>query len=394
MAEDERNSQGWTRRRLLAAGGGIGAGTVFGAGRLLDDGGRAAVAAPVQAVPFFGEHQAGIATPQQKYLQFGAFDVTAVDVGEVAGLFERWTEAAGRLTSGKQLTQAAANDPGAPADTGEAAGRGPARLTITFGLGPGLFGGEARDRFVLRARKPAALTPLPPFPNDELSAERSDGDLAIQVCADDPQVAFHAIHNLARIAHGTATIRWLQAGFTAGSGPRRNLLGFKDGTNNIRADDKRTLAEHVWISPATEPWLQGGTYMVVRRIRMLLDVWDATSLKAQEAVIGRRKGSGALVTDAPRDAHVRLAAPESNRGTRLLRRSYSYSDGVDPDTGQIDAGLVFVAFQRDPHQFVRVQRALAAQDALRKHLSHTGSAIFAVPRGVAQGETIASELFA
>jgi len=182
-------------------------------------------------------------------------------------------------------------------------------------------------------------------------------------------------------------------------------MGFKDGTNNIKVEDERELARHVWVGPRDEPgWMHDGTSLVARRIRMLIEVWDRASLSDQEATIGRHKNNGAPlgadhefasveVEDLPTDAHVRLATPSLNRGLRILRRGYSFTDGMDTRLGQLDAGLFFICFQRDPRrQFVPLQQRLAATDALNEYIKHTGSAIFACPPGASEhgfvGETL------
>jgi deferrochelatase/peroxidase EfeB len=279
-----------------------------------------------------------------------------------------------------------------PDDTGEALGLTPARLTITFGFGPTLFD----DRFGLASKRPAALIDLPPFADDSLQPERSGGDLAVQACADDPQVAFHAVRNLARIGRGIVYMRWSQLGFGRTSSTSRaqdtprNLMGFKDGTNNIKLEDEDALRRFVWVGEGDDPaWMRNGSYLVSRRIRMLIEVWDRATLDDQEQTIGRHKSSGAPLgatrefdavdrSKLPVDAHVRLAKSD----VRILRRGYSFTDGVDDRLGQLDAGLFFLAFQRDPRtQFVPLQRRLAQNDALNEYISHTGSAIFAVPPG-------------
>jgi deferrochelatase/peroxidase EfeB len=291
-----------------------------------------------------------------------------------------------------------------PIDTGEALGLPAADLTITVGFGPSLFD----DRFGLAAKRPAALAPIPALPGDTLDPDRSGGDLGVQACADDPQVAFHAIRNFARLARGVAVLRWSQLGFgrtsstsTAQDTPR-NLLGFKDGTNNIKAENTDEMDRFVWVgAEGDQPWMRGGSYLVARRIRMLIESWDTDFLADQEAVFGRFKNSGAPLTgrhefdpvdlDAlednkpviPLDAHIRLASPHTNGGQKILRRGYSYTDGIDPDTGLLDAGLFFIAFQKDPRkQFVPLQRKLGSHDALNEYIRHTGSGLYAVPPGL------------
>ena len=358
-------------------------------------------------VPFHGERQAGIVTPAQDRLHMAAFDVSpGVSRDELRDLLRDWTAAASRMTAGRLV--GAVSDPLAPPiDTGEADGLPPARLTVTFGFGPGLFD----ERFGLAGARPAALRELEPLPGDELDPDRSGGDLCVQACGDDPQVVFHAVRNLARIGRGVVTMRWSQLGFgrtsrtTAAQATPRNLMGFKDGTNNLTAEDGARLREHVWVGGEAPAWLRGGTYMVARRIRMLIEVWDRASLTDQEETIGRLKASGAPLggrrehdpvrpAALPPDSHVRLARPASNGGAALLRRGYSFTDGFDNERGQLDAGLFFIAFQRDPHrQFAAIQRRLGTADKLNEYIKHTGSALFAIPPGVRPGGSAGDSLF-
>jgi deferrochelatase/peroxidase EfeB len=225
----------------------------------------------------------------------------------------------------------------------------------------------------------------------------------VQACADDPQVAFHAVRNLARLGRGLVVMRWSQLGFgrtsttSRSQSTPRNLMGFKDGTNNIRAEDTEALRKHVWLP-------DGGTFMVTRRIRMLIETWDRAPLADQEDTIGRTKLEGAPLggeheldkvdlADQPPNAHVALAQPSRNGGVKLLRRGYSFTDGMDNRLGELDAGLFFISFQRDPEQFVRVQRRLGSVDALNEYIKHVGSAVFAVPPGVSRGEFVGQGLF-
>ena len=392
-----------TRGRLLAAGA-VGAGVALGGvgvERLAAGGDGDNAAEPI---PFHGEHQAGITTPAQDRLHFAAFDVVTTSRSDLRGLMRVWTEAASRMSRGEPVGETGVGL-APPIDTGEAVGLSPARLTVTFGFGPTLF-----DRFGLERSRPPALAELPVFAGDELDPERSGGDIAVQACADDPQVAFHAVRNLARIGRGAVAMRWSQLGFGRTSSTSRaqetprNLMGFKDGTNNIKLEDGRALAEHVWVAANSDPsWLRGGTYMVTRRIRMLIEVWDRASLDDQEQTIGRRKESGAPfgredefdpvnLSRTPVDAHVRLAAPSENGDRRILRRGYSFTDGMDAELGQLDAGLFFISYQDDPAGFVELQRRLAASDALSEYIKHTGSALFACPPGVRPGGYVGETL--
>ncbi|MCT9143131.1 iron uptake transporter deferrochelatase/peroxidase subunit, partial [Streptomyces violarus] len=346
--------------------------------------------------PFHGAHQAGIATPVQDRLHFAAFDVTTDDRPQFVQLLKDWTEAARRMTAGHPVGEGAYGGlPEAPPDdTGEALGLKPSRLTLTIGFGPSLF-----SKFDLADHRPEALTDLPKFAGDNLDGTRSDGDLCVQACADDPQVAVHAIRNLARIGMGKVVIRWSQLGFgkTSSTTPEaqtpRNLMGFKDGTRNIAGTETDRLREHVWVSEKAGPaWMTGGSYLVARRIRMHIETWDRTSLQEQEDIFGRDKGEGAPVGKAKErdkpflkamkpDAHVRLAHPDSNQGATILRRGYSFTDGTD-GLGRLDAGLFFLAYQRDVREgFIPIQRNLAT-DALNEYIQHVGSALFAIPPGV------------
>ncbi|MER7685183.1 iron uptake transporter deferrochelatase/peroxidase subunit [Streptomyces sp. NPDC097610] len=353
------------------------------------------------AIAFHGAHQAGIATPVQDRLHFASFDVKTEDRAEFVQMLKDWTAAARRMTAGHAVGEGAygglAEAP--PDDTGEALGLKPSRLTLTIGFGPSLFE-KYGEKFGLAGQRPEALVDLPSFPGDNLEKTRSDGDLCVQACADDPQVAVHAIRNLARIGFGKVAIRWSQLGFgkTSSTTPDaqtpRNLMGFKDGTRNIAGTEPDRLKKFVWVGEDEGPaWMTGGSYLVARRIRMNIETWDRTSLQEQEDVFGRDKGEGAPVGKAKErdepflkamkpDAHVRLAHPDSNDGITLLRRGYSFTDGTD-GLGRLEAGLFFLAYQRDVRKgFIPVQRSLARSDALNEYIQHVSSAVFAVPPGV------------
>jgi deferrochelatase/peroxidase EfeB len=377
------------------------------------------------AYAFRGDHQAGITTPAQDRLHFAAFDVTATSRDELVSLLTAWTEAADRMTRGLSAgevgpTQGSVNIP--PDDTGEAIGLDASGLTITFGFGPTLFrDADGKDRFGLADRQPKALRTLPHFPADMLDPEKSYGDLCVQACADDPQVAVHAIRNLARLGFGTVAVRWSQLGFgrtsttsTAQSTPR-NLFGFKDGTANIKSEETDDVEEHVWVASGADPgaeWLAGGSYLVARRFNMHIEIWDRQTLGDQEDFVGRTKDSGAPLSGGTeftepdfsmpgsngpviaKDAHVRLVHPDFNGGARMLRRGYNFVDGSNP-IGGLDAGLFFIAYVCDPDtHFIPIQNTMAKADALMEYLKVTGSALFAVPPGIGPGEYVGQSLFA
>ena len=409
---------GVSRRGLLGGTGAVGAGLLAGAmgGCAAGSAGGAGTAGPTASaapVPFYGPHQAGISTPAQDRLAFGALNLAGgVTRSDLRDLLREWTRAAELMTRGRPAGTAA--DPSAPpTDTGEATGLPTARLTITIGYGPSLFDG----RLGLSSRKPAALRPLPVLANEDLDPGRSGGDLCLQACSDDPQVAFHAVRNLARLGQGTVVHKWLELGFgrtsstSSAEATPRNLLGFKDGTRNIKAEQSSLLGRWVWIGPeAGQPWLRGGSYLVTRRIRMFIANWDPDFLQDQENVIGRSKASGAPLSGGtefstpdfaaaasgqpviPADAHIRLASHEHNAGTRILRRGYSFTDGIVPETGTLDGGLFFIAYMRDPAQFVRLQQSLAG-DALNEYIRHVSGAVFVCPPGLRPGQDWGGALF-
>ncbi|WP_372592652.1 iron uptake transporter deferrochelatase/peroxidase subunit [Actinotalea sp.] len=426
-AQDDRGPEGLSRRAVLGiAGGGLAAAGLagaagFGAGRVTTP--EPSLVAERRTYPFTGAHQAGIVTPAQDRMYLAAFDLTTTSREEVIGLLRTWTTMAARLTQGLSAgPYGFAGGPydAPPDDTGEAADLPVAGLTITVGFGRSLFVGAdgSTDRFGLAGRLPAALVALPHFSGDDLDPARSEGDLLVQACTDDAQVAVHAIRNLSRAAFGTARIRWTQLGYgrtsstsTAQTTPR-NLFGFKDGTANLKAEETDALDEHVWVQPqdaaettgTDSTWMVGGSYVAGRRIRMTIETWDRTSLREQEAVIGRDKAEGAPLSGGTEhsepdfslagrggiplidpSSHVRLAHPSSHGGARMLRRGYTFTDGNDA-LGRLDAGLYFLAYVRDPRTgFIPVQTALANDDLLSEYLVHTGSVLAAVPPGVPDG---------
>ncbi len=362
---------------------------------------------------FHGVHQSGVTTPIQDHLAMAAFDVSGTRAQLVATLRD-WSAAARLFVEGRPLPpDGSAYLP--PADTGEALDLPAAGLTLTFGFGPSLFDA----RFGLSRRRPHALIDLPTFPGDRMDPLRSGGDLVVQACAQDPVVAFHAVRNLARLAEGVAGVRWLQlgagrtSGETTGATPR-NLLGFKDGTANLDAADESAMARHVWVGDEGEQsWMRGGTYLVARRIRLHLERWSALTLDTQQATIGRFRASGAPLTGRaehdplrlgvydhfgqpviPDSAHVRVVSARENDGAVILRRGFNFVDGLDPVTGELDAGLMFLCFQKEPaRQFVTLQTSLAAKDNLALYATHTGSGLYACPPGAPDGGYVGQALF-
>lgn len=427
-SEKQRSDSGLSRRGLLGLAGAIGgAGLVgIGAGVVGDRTILGASTESTDIYPFYGAHQSGITTAAQDRLHFAAFDVSPdLDRAGLIELLRDWTVAAARMTQGKSAGKyGPASGPidAPPDDTGEALDLPAAGLTLTFGFGPSLFTtADGDDRFGVAARRPEALVDLPHFPADALLDAYVGGDLCVQACSDDPQVAVHAIRNLSRIAFGRASIRWSQLGFgrtsstTRGQTTPRNLFGFKDGTANIKAEDSKVVDDQVWVdgTDRADSWMAGGSYLVARKIRMVIETWDRQQLGEQQRIIGRDKGEGAPLsggteftepnflalsptggTKIDPDSHVRLAHPETNDGAKLLRRGYNFVDGND-ELGRLNAGLFFIAFQRDARkQFIPIQQRLARNDAMNEYVKHVGSAIFAVPPGAREGSYIGAGLFA
>ncbi|MFB8350620.1 iron uptake transporter deferrochelatase/peroxidase subunit [Streptomyces niveus] len=404
-----------SRRRLLGTAGAAGAaGLVAGAA-----GGSATYAATRADEPtalstvgsataaFHGAHQAGITSPMQARGHLVALDL-APGAGrkEAAALLRRWSETARRLMAG---------EPAGERDTGVALDAGPSALTVTFGFGRSFF-----DRTKLVARRPSALDPLPAFSADQLDTRRSDGDLWVQVGSDDALVAFHALRALLKEAGDAARVRWQMNGFNRSPGATsrpmtaRNLMGQIDGTGNPKPEEPdfdRRIFVPAKPPAGTPEWMAGGSYAVVRRIRMLLDDWEALSVDRQELVIGRRKSDGAPLTGGeettepdldrtgpdgrlviPDNAHARISAPEQNGGAAMLRRPFSFHDGIAAD-GTPDAGLLFICWQADPLRgFVPVQRKLDRGDALSAFVRHEASGLYAVPGGAREGEYVGQRL--
>jgi deferrochelatase/peroxidase EfeB len=422
-AEDDPRQPG--RRQFFAAAAGAAAVGAFGGAPVASAAAAAALAAaPAGGVEaFWGRHQSGISTPQQTYAYIAAFDLGTEKLEEIIGLMRTWTAAAARLAQGQPAEPLTENLGLEPNDSGEALGLPPRRLTLTFGFGPSLFAKDGADRYGLAERRPQALIDLPRFNGDQLVPERTGGDLCVQACADEPQIAFHAVRQLARLSYGAAKMRWAQAGFLPSNQRQetpRNLMGFKDGTMNLPVSNSPLLNQFVWVGDEGG-WMQHGSYMVVRPVRIALEHWDRMKLGFQEQVVGRRKQSGAPLgaqherdaidldaNDAdgnpliPENSHVRLAAPASNEGAQLLRRGYSYDNGLSftaerwPPWRQgmeFDAGLMFVCFQRDPRTgFVKIFDRMSKFDMMNQFVTHVGGGLFACPPGAQQGGYIGQSL--
>ncbi|MGW3203703.1 iron uptake transporter deferrochelatase/peroxidase subunit [Streptomyces sp. NPDC001135] len=407
-ASEPAGGHGISRRALLGTAGATG--LVLGAA----GGAVGYAAAPDRATPltsvgsdramFHGKHQPGITEGLQARGHVVAFDLVAgAGRKEAAALLRRWSTTAERLMAG----EAAPHD-----DTDVARDAGPSSLTITFGFGHSFFGRTGLDK-----QRPTALDPLPDFSSDHLDKARSDGDLWVQIGANDALVAFHALRAIQKDAGGAARLRWQMNGFnrtpgaTAHPMTARNLMGQLDGTRNPKPADS-DFDRRIFVPATGEPaWMANGSYAVVRRIRMLLDDWEKLSVPAQEAVIGRRKSNGAPLSggdettpmdlekaDAkgeyvvPLNAHARITRPDRNGGAAMLRRPFSYHDGFDTD-GTPDAGLLFICWQADPLRgFVPVQRKLDRGDALSQFIRHEASGLFAVPGGAAKGEYVGQRL--
>ncbi len=409
--------QGFSRRRLLGTAGatGLALGAAGGATGYAvgssdssgpESSGRSVALTSVGAdrAMFHVKHQPGIIEGLQSRGHLVAFDLAAgAGRREAAALLRRWSDTARRLMAGEAA---------ATGDTDVARDAGPSSLTVTFGFGYGFFA-----RTGLEKQRPVALDPLPDFSSDHLDKARSNGDLWVQIGANDALVAFHALRAIQKDAGGAARVRWQMNGFNRSPGATahpmtaRNLMGQIDGTRNPKPSE-HDFDQRIFVPASGEPsWMANGSYAVVRRIRMLLDDWEQLSVKDQENVVGRRKSNGAPLSgggettamdlekvDAngdpvvPINAHARITRPDENGGAAVLRRPFSFHDGIGTD-GTPDAGLLFVCWQADPLRgFVPVQRKLDRGDALSKFIRHESSGLYAVPGGAAEGEYVGQRL--
>ncbi|HTF47158.1 MAG TPA: iron uptake transporter deferrochelatase/peroxidase subunit [Pseudonocardia sp.] len=391
------------RRNLLKGAVAGAAGTAL-TGGLLAAGARHDADSAAQAdlispdlVPFHGVHQAGLTTPipQQRFSTHVALDATAANRAELVALFRTLTDRARFLTSGGTPPDLGVGSP--PSDS---AVLGPVvlsdGLSVTLSVGSSLFDG----RYGLADRKPAGLVPMRGFPNDSLEPAVLHGDLFLQICANNPDTVHHALRDIAKHTRGGMQIRYRLDGF--GSPPRpagvsRNLMGFKDGISQPLSTEHDQL---VWIQPGSgDPeWAVGGTYHVVRFIRMLVEFWDRVDINEQETMFGRRRDSGAPLDGAaeadipdyaadpqgnviPLTAHVRLANPRTPQTTnsRILRRPYNYDNGIDKN-GNLEAGLIFVCFQQDiARQFEATQTRLIDEPLVDYIQPYGGGYFLALP---------------
>ncbi|WP_054813796.1 Dyp-type peroxidase [Nocardia arizonensis] len=375
------------RRRLLGGAAAVGlAGVGVGTGSFVS---RTHDTDDSPSEPFHAGHQAGIATTPQAHAAYVGFDLKpGTTRADVVGVLKIWTGDAARLTRGAP----------ALADTEPELARRPARLTVTVGLGPGVFTANG-----LEHRRPSWLRPLPAFPIDRLDPRWSGGDLLLQIRADEATTVAHAVRVLCRGVASLVAVRWVQRGFrdAPAQGTPRNLMGQVDGTANIAAGTT-DFDRLVWCDGSEQPWLAGGTSVVLRRIAMTLDTWDEIDREGRELVIGRTLSSGAPLTgrheldqpdfdavDAngipviPPSSHI-ARAHRTHEGERFLRCGYNYDEAPAPAPGNIsDSGLLFAAYQRDVDaQFLPVQRRLAEFDALNAWTIPIGSSVFVIPPGV------------
>jgi deferrochelatase/peroxidase EfeB len=410
------------RRRFLKGGlgalgaGGIGA--VVGAGVAGQAAAAPAALSPAAAaeqvnqralaarIPFDGPHQAGILTPKQDAATFVALDSVAPNRAILFEALQALSTEARLLSQGDTVGLQAIDDP--PPDSGILGPvDSPDSLTITIALGGSLFDG----RYGLAAARPRQLTGMPVFANDEIDPARAGGDVLLQICAGQRDTVIHTLRELMRAIDGRLVVRWTIDGFqTAQRGPalknnRRNLFAFRDGTSNPDVTDAAKMNQLIWVQPGSgEPaWAAGGTYFIVRTIRMHVEFWDRVGMLEQEQMIGRDRVTGAPLGGTeefqdprfdldpkgdriPLDAHIRLANPRTaaTAAERILRRGYNYHRGVDA-AGNLDQGLVFAAFNQDPErQFATIQRRLDTEPMI-DYITPVGGGYFFAPRGTGGG---------
>jgi len=394
-----------SRRNFLKGAAAGSAGTALAGGVLIGgawvDASTTRSPAEVSSYPFHGIHQAGVLTPgpaaKQSFSCFAAFDSIAISKADLADLMRVITGRSRFLTSGGTPPDLGIGQP--PSDSDVLGPTVPADgLTVTTSVGSSLFD----DRYGLASQKPRKLTPMRAFPNDSPEPAWLHGDLLLQLCANHPDTIHHTIRDITKHTRGGMQLRWKIEGYSSPprpSGTTRNLLGFKDGTANPTGNLATNL---VWVDDPAEPhWARGGSYQVVRLIRMLVEFWDRVSINEQEGMFGRRRDTGAPLDGntefdtpnyhadphgnvIPLDAHIRLANPRTpaTADQRLVRRSYNYDLGMDQN-GNVQAGHIFVAYQQNVRrQFETVQQRLV-DEPLVDYVQPFGGGYFYTLPGVA-----------
>lgn len=355
----------------------------------------------LRAVPFYGRNQAGIATAPQTAAGFLAFDVTAANRGEL-------TARAAFLTAGG--TPPPTSPTAAPSDDRLLGPTVlPDDLTVTVGLGASLFDGH----YGLGPSKPAQLETMRAFAHDNLDPTISHGDLLVQLCAGHRDTVGHAMLDILAHTASGMRLRWRIDGFRFPPRPvgiPRDWMGFKDGITNPDTTNTTQMNREVWVQPGPpEPaWTVGGTYQVVRIIRMFLDKWNTVPVGEQERILGRRKISGAplyatsptasdnldpIYTNdpdgllTPLNCHIRLANPQTPQAaatSAILRRSYQYDRSPDVQ-GNPDMGHVFCCFQQQLATYIAMQTRLE-DEMLVPFISPIGGGYFFALPGVSDAQ--------
>ncbi|MHD0396579.1 iron uptake transporter deferrochelatase/peroxidase subunit [Staphylococcus simulans] len=406
MTQDKHEGQEVSRRSFLKMLGIGGAGAVIGASGV---GGifsfKSMFDTPEDkdndAYEFYGKVQPGITTPSQKNINFAVIDLKSKDKAAIQEMFKTWTKMSVKMMDGALIAKDSKNRLLPPEDTGEAVGLGASKLTLTFGVSRSFM-----QKVGLSHKIPSDFKDLPHFPNDQLEKDLTGGEIMIQACANDQQVAFHAIHNLIRPFRDLIQVKWSQTGFVSGKPNEtpRNLMAFKDGTINPRSNHE--FKDYVFIN---DGWAKNATYCIARKIQIHIETWDRTALEEQEATFGRYRHSGAPLGKKkefdemdlnakdssgqlviPADAHARLAKEAK---TSILRRAYNYMDGTNEETGALNTGLLFLCFQKSPQQFIDIQNHLGHKDKLNEYITHRGSGLFLILLGVKKGGYLGETLF-